>query len=119
MDTLRRFEKLFFLKKAHKVVIKIDSYDEIALMFDIQNQYFYFVEGFIPHPQSNFVGLIVKYTVDKDDLIYRYYGNFTNGKHEIRTFQYFNDKMVDVGLKWNESVSSIEKKYWVSCICIV
>ena len=118
---LHFFEKLFFLKKAHKVVIKIDSDDKIVLVFDIKNQCFYFTEDMIPHLQDE-NKLNIKYTVDKDDLVYMcrcYRTNFggTKEKQEIRTFQYHNDKLVDAGIKWTGHMNGI--RFSIQSICIV
>ena len=65
------FRKLFFLKKSHKLFIKVFAFDELLLVFDVKNQYFYFVVD-IPHNPNYIVSIAVKYTVSKDDLIYMY-----------------------------------------------
>ena len=107
-----------FLKKAQKIIIKVDWDDKLVLVFDIKNQYFYFVEDMMPNGQD-IVNRNVRYTVDKDDLVYiykRYYTNFSLTK-EIRTYQYCNDKLVDTGIKWKDSINAIYNN--VQSICIV
>ena len=60
-----------------------------------------------------------KYTVDKDDLVYRYKCGYTfRDQREIRTFKYCNDILVDVGVQWKESVDGIYKDV-IKSICII
>ena len=111
-------KKLFFLKKSQKCFIKICHLDEIILVFDVKNQHFYFVEQMFPNTQDT-INTSFKYTVDKDDLVYRYKCGFSFcEQREVRTFQYCNDKLVDVGVKWQESVDGIYKDV-IKSICIV
>ena len=110
------FEKLFYLKNAQKCFIKIFHLDEIILVFDVKNQYFYFEEQMFPN-DDRYGGF--KYTVDKDDLVYRYKCGYTfRDQREIRTFKYCNDKLVDVGVQWKESVDGIYKDV-IKSICII
>ena len=112
-------EKLFFLKKEQKCFIDFPYYAEhLFLVFDIKNQYFYFVEDIIPN-SKNFKNVYVRFTVDKDDLMYMYRRYHTNSglRQEIRTFLYCNDKLIDAGIKWKDAVDHIYK--YVKSICIV
>ena len=116
-------KKLFFLKKTHKCFINVfsENLGDIVLVFDTKDQYFSFAEDMFTHIENKDI-TNVKYTVGKDDLIYMYrcYGTNSSGtkeKQEIRTFQYHNDKLVDVGIKWKENRSYFHKE--VQSICIV
>ena len=114
----QRFVMLFFLKKAQKCVIEVDKH--LHLVCDIKNNTFYLVEDMIPY--SKYCPVInIRYTVDNDDLVFMYtIENLNIGvtdKKQIRTFQYYNDKLVDVGTKWEESLNSMDK--CVGSICIV
>ena len=115
---LKHFKELFFLKKAHKFVIEIDNH--LVLVCDVKNNFFYFVEDMIPY-SKNYVDINVKYTVDNDDLVFMHTSENINfgitNKNQIRTFQYYNDKLVDAGTKWKESLNRMDKP--VGSICIV
>ena len=115
------FEELFFLKKAKKCFIKICPSDELVLVFDVKNQYFYFAENIFPKPEKTLDDIEVKYTVDNDDMVYVYkcYRFLTSVyKHEeIKTFKYCNEKLVESGIKCNYSIDS--KKTEVESICVV
>ena len=115
--SIKHFEKLFFLKKVQKCFIKIFPLDELILVFDVKNKYFYFAEHVFPKGQIKYSS-VFNYTVDKDDLVYRYKCRvkFCDVR-ELKTFQYCNDKLVDCGTKWQDSVGNINKR--VKSICIV
>ena len=113
------FEKLFFLKKSQKVFIKICDYNKVVLVFDIKNQHFYFLQDMIPHSQDE-NNRNVKYTVDKDDLVYIYrMGDkklYLPLDIEIKAFRYSNDKLMDTGIK---HIYKKDKRYVAYHICIV
>ena len=107
------FDKMFFFKKAHKVVIKIEKHDKLVLVFDVKNEYFYFVEDMIPYSTIENDNYRIdyddiKYTVDKDDKVYMYSHDETNSsvtqysftqKCELRTFRFksLEDRLVETG----------------------
>ena len=118
------FEKLFFIKKAQKLFIKIKFDDNLFLVFDVKNQYCYFVENPIPEiktpyfPTSTYAGVLLsRYTVDKDDFVYRYRYDTTKVL-EIRRFVYTNNTFVDAGLKHEFIVDKANCRH-VSSICYV
>ena len=131
----RILEKLFYLRKSNRCYINIHTFGDIILVFDVKNQYFYFSEDMIPisHKHSDDIDthripynrsyyvnsddIDVKYTVDKDDVVYMYIRYGSGVEREIRTFQYCNDKLVDAGIKWKVCRDDIHTK--VDSICIV
>ena len=116
LKTRGMFSKLFFLKKSHKLFIKIRSYDDVVLVFDVKSQYFYFAEDVIPNTTKH--NRYFKYfTVDKNDVVYglRYNMIRLSRTKEIRAFHCMNDKLVDAGIKLTFS----NKNSLVMSICIV
>ena len=111
------FSRLFFLKKSRKVVINLDGV--LVLVFDVKNHCFYFVTNMFCNLQGCIVKDTVKYTVDNDDLIYRYSCDPTKFglKNVVRTFQYSDDKLLDCGVKYEWYADESSTK--VKSFCVV
>ena len=110
----KHFKKLFFLKKSRKCFIKVSLFNELILVFDVKDQYFYFVQDMINIAQDRYT-TDVKYAVDKEDLVYMHlcYGN----KREVRMLRYSNGEVVDAGVKWKGFMDDFHTK--VKSICVV
>ena len=111
------FNKLFFLKKSHKLFLRICLFSEIVLVFDVKSQYFYFAEDAIPISKSEIGRLVKFFTVDKNDLVYGLICviNANDKTSEVRTFHCINDRLVDAGMKLTVPKNS----YCIKSICIV
>ena len=112
------FSKLFFLKKVGKCFIKLSDFGDTVLVFDLKHEYFYYVQDVFFITGKN--DIIVKYTVDKDDILHRYrlYKSQLDSKpqSEIKAFQFSNDKFVETGI----NCQLVHKSDWfVNTICNV
>ena len=109
------FRKLFFLKNSSKVFIKIRSCDDLFLVFDVKNQYFYVTENPISNSTDRGVTLS-RYTVDKDDFVYRYRCD-ENKVREVRRYRFVDDRFVDAGLKHNFPIGLANyPQLWSICV---
>ena len=115
------FQKMFFIKRAQKLFIRCSDYEnELALVFDVKNQLFYFAENLYTNNKPCFYYCQTEFAVDKEDLVYMYrskYGRYRSySDKELKIFQYCDDKLVDTG-KTEISLDCI--KLGVSSFCIV